>query len=68
MKPLDPKKYNCKIVGSDKVYYAHYPFKVRLLGNSINYEDIDKSLLVRSAKDALILDFIESLPEKFFKL
>ncbi len=46
MKPLDPKKYNCKIVGSDKVYYAHYPFKVRLLGNSINYEDIDKSAAI----------------------
>ena len=46
MKPLDPRKYDCKIVASDKVYYSQYPFKVRLIGNSINYADIDKSAAI----------------------
>ena len=52
---------------------SHVPQSVYLTDSTIadnitqhnSYEDIDKSLLVRSAKDALILDFIESLPEKF---
>jgi len=46
LKPLDPKKYsNHKIIGSDKVYYTKYPFKVRLMDNSINY-DVDKSAAI----------------------
>ena len=51
MKPINRKKYSVKILGSDKVYYNKYPYKVRLKDNSINYDIEKSSAIIRYVRD-----------------
>ena len=51
LKPINRKNYKVKIVGSDKVYYNKYPYKVRLKDNSIHYDMDESAAIVRYVND-----------------
>ena len=51
LKHINRKTYSVKIIGSDKVYYNKYPYKVRLKENSINYDYNNAAAIVRYVHD-----------------